>query len=181
MRTRLLERLEAKLIVVARIVLGLVFLSASLHKIVDPGSFARAMANYRLLPAELVNFFAVVIPWVELLCGVLLLLGQWVRTCSLLVSCMLVLFVVAVGASIIRGLDIHCGCFSGDSGRQVGLRLLAEDALYLVLSIFLAIRGREETRRRLWAWSFPGLKRKAERAAPAATPNVVVNRKGDER
>jgi len=98
MRTRLLERLEAKLIVVARIVLGLVFLSASLHKIVDPGSFARAMANYRLLPAELVNFFAVVIPWVELLCGVLLLLGQWVRTCSLLVSCMLVVFVVAVGA-----------------------------------------------------------------------------------
>jgi uncharacterized membrane protein YphA (DoxX/SURF4 family) len=147
MGTSLPERLEAGLILVGRILLGLVFLSASLSKIVDPASFSRAIANYRLLPPELVNFFAVVVPWVELLCGALLLLGQWVRTCSLLVSCLLVLFVVAVGASIVRGLDIQCGCFGGGSGRQVGLRLLAEDALYLVLSIFLTIRGRESERR----------------------------------
>jgi len=148
MRTGLPERLEAGLIVAARVVLGLVFLSAGLYKILDPGSFALATANYRLLPADWVNLFAVVIPWLEVLCGVLLFLGQWVRTSSLLLTCLLLLFVGAVGVSMIRGLDIHCGCFSAGSGRKIGLRLLAEDALYLMLSTFLFLRAREGTGRR---------------------------------
>jgi len=143
MRNRLQEKVEASLVLVARILLGVVFLWAAVEKIVDPGSFARAIANYRLLPAEAVNLFAVVIPWVELLCGALLLFGRWVRTSSLLVSGLLMLFLVAVGASMARGLDIQCGCFGAGSDRQVGLRLLVEDALYLVLALFLLLRGKE--------------------------------------
>jgi len=144
METAVPEKLEARIILAARIVLGLVFLFASLYKLADPESFARATANYRLLPSGLVNLFAVVVPWLELVCGLMLLLGQWVRTGSFVITSLLALFVAAVAVSMMRGLDIHCGCFSPGSGRQVGLRLLAEDAVYLVVSVFLVFRARDQ-------------------------------------
>jgi uncharacterized membrane protein YphA (DoxX/SURF4 family) len=140
-----MKNLESGLLVLARIVLALVFLSASFYKIADPGAFARAVANYRLLPGDLVNFFAATLPWVEAVCGILLLSGQWVRTASLLLTGLLLVFVVAVGISLGRGLDIGCGCFSPGSGRQIGWRLLGEDALYLILSLFLSVRTGDRT------------------------------------
>ena len=138
------EGFEKKLVLVARIVLGLVFLWASVYKIVDPGSFARSVANYRLLPEGWVNFFAVVLPWMEFLCALLLVFGQWVRTSSLVIAGLLSMFMVAVSLSMIRGLDIHCGCFDPRSGRKIGLRLLGEDALYTILAVFLIFRGGDE-------------------------------------
>lgn len=138
-----LEGFEKKLIGAARIVIGFVFLWASVNKIVDPGSFARSVANYQLLPEAWVNLFAVVLPWVELLCGLFLLFGQWTRTSALVVAGLLFVFMVAVGINMIRGLDVHCGCFDASSGRKIGLRLLLEDAFYIILALFLVFRGRD--------------------------------------
>jgi len=143
MDRNLVTGLETKIVWMARLTLGLVFLWASVHKILDPGAFARAVANYRMLPETWVNLFAVTLPWVEFLCALLLLSGQWVRTSSLMVSGLLVVFIVAVSFNMIRGLDIDCGCFDTDSGRKIGVRLLVEDTLYLVLCLFLIFRVKD--------------------------------------
>ena len=74
----------------------------------------------------------------------LLLTGQWVRSTSLVVAGLLVLFIGVVSVSMVRGLDIHCGCFSASTGRRVGFKLLGEDIFWLVLAVFVIFRGRDE-------------------------------------
>lgn len=128
---------------VARIVLGLVFLLYGLDKISHPGDFARAIANYRLLPEVLVNFVAVTLPWVECVCGLLLLSGQWVRSAALVSAFLLAVFVSAVSITLARGLDINCGCFHANEGRKIGFKLLGEDFLLLIAALFLILKGRD--------------------------------------
>ena len=125
----------------ARIVVGLVFLLYGLDKIAHPDDFARAIANYRLLPEALVNLVAVTLPWVELACGLLLLAGQWVRSAALVSAFLLCVFVVAVSITLARGLDINCGCLNTDAGRKVGVRLLVEDLLLIGAAAFLVLKA----------------------------------------
>lgn len=127
----------------ARIVVGLVFLLYGLDKIAHPDDFARAIANYRLLPEALINLVAVTLPWVECVCGLLLLAGQWVRSAALVSAFLLGVFVVAVSITIARGLDIACGCLDADSGRKVGFKLLVEDLLLLVAAAVLVVKARD--------------------------------------
>lgn len=126
---------------VARIVVGLVFLLYGLDKIAHPDDFARAIANYRLLPETLVNLVAVTLPWVEFVCGLLLLSGQWVRSAALVSAFLLSVFVVAVSITIARGMDINCGCLDASSGRKVGFKLLVEDVLLIGASAFLILKA----------------------------------------
>lgn len=126
-----------------RILLGLVFLLYGLDKIPHPDDFARAIANYKLLPDVFINLLAVVLPWVEVACGLLLLSGQWVRSAALVSAFLLVVFVIAVSVTLVRGLDISCGCFNTNEGRRIGLKLLGEDLLLLVMSFALILKGRD--------------------------------------
>jgi uncharacterized membrane protein YphA (DoxX/SURF4 family) len=128
---------------VLRIVLGVVFLLYGLDKITQPGDFAGAIANYKLLPEVFVNLLAVVLPWVEVSCGLLLIFGQWVRSAALLSGAMLVVFLAAVSIALLRGLDISCGCFNTDGGRKIGMKLLVEDLLLLAMSLVLVLKARD--------------------------------------
>jgi uncharacterized membrane protein YphA (DoxX/SURF4 family) len=97
-----------------RIGLGLVFIAASLDKIQNPQSFADNIANYRIMPYQLINPVAVALPWVEFVTGSLLVMGVWVRANALILSGMLILFSLAILQALMRNLDISCGCFSTD-------------------------------------------------------------------
>ena len=125
----------------ARIVVGLVFLLYGLDKIAHPDDFARAIANYSLLPEALVNLVAVTLPWVECVCGLLLLAGQWVRSAALVSAFLLGVFVIAVSITLARGLDIACGCLDADAGRKVGFKLLVEDLLLLGAAAVLVLKA----------------------------------------
>ena len=129
----------------ARIVVGLVFLLYGLDKIAHPDDFAQAIANYRLLPEVLVNLVAVILPWVELICGLLLLAGQWVRSAALVSAFLLGVFVIAVSITLARGLDINCGCLNAEAGRKVGLRLLSEDLLLIGAAALLVLKAGDRT------------------------------------
>ena len=73
-----------------RFVLGYVFIYASIGKIINPFDFSIAIQNYRILPDSLTNFMAIILPWMELYCGLFLILGIFSRvsagTLSLLTS-----------------------------------------------------------------------------------------------
>ena len=131
--------------IAARIAVGLVFLLYGIDKISNPDEFARAIANYRLLPDALVNPVAVTLPWVECICGLLLLAGQWVRSAALVSAFLLCVFLVAVSITLARGLDINCGCLNAEAGRKVGIRLLVEDLLLLGAAGVLILRVRDRT------------------------------------
>ena len=104
---------------------GLIFAAASLHKIAQPLQFAHIIENYRILPALLVNPAAIVLPWVELTCG-LLLIGGILREASASVLFVLAgIFILAVGFNLIRGVQFDCGCFG--SGHVPPWRVLLRD------------------------------------------------------
>jgi putative oxidoreductase len=94
-----------------QIALGAIFVAAALPKISDPPSFAHMVYNYRILPSPLINITALVMPWLELLCGLALILGVWVRPARNLVALMLVVFIVAISINLVRVNAIVCGCF----------------------------------------------------------------------
>jgi putative oxidoreductase len=94
-----------------QIALGAIFVVAALPKITDPPSFAHMIYNYRLLPAGLINVSALVMPWVELLCGLALILGVWRKAALSIIGAMLVVFIIAISINLARGNAIDCGCF----------------------------------------------------------------------
>lgn len=125
----------------ARIVLGVVFIYASAHKIMEPEGFAEAIANYQILPAALVNPSALLLPWVELVCGICLVFGVLSRGSALILAALLVIFIWALGFSIYRGLDISCGCFSTSNGGIGSMYAdIAADLLLLSIALWVLFR-----------------------------------------
>ena len=124
----------------SRVLLGAIFVYASLDKIVDPAAFAQAIANYQILPSSWVNVVALTLPWLELVSGICLIAGKLIRGSALLVTLMLVIFMGALGYSAYRGLDIACGCFSlnNEAAGRIYMDLLRDAALLAVALMVLS-------------------------------------------
>jgi hypothetical protein len=96
----------------ARYLLGGLLLWAAVSKLANPTAFLGSLYAYDLpLPAALLKVVAVVLPWLELLCGLLLLANAWPQTTLLFVAGLFGVFVVATAQAAGRGLEIACGCF----------------------------------------------------------------------
>ena len=115
-----------------RIILSVVFIYAGMEKISDPAGFSDSINNYKILPLFTVNFLAIILPWIELIAGVLLLFGIKVKENSFIISVLLSIFIIAIVISLIRGLNIDCGCFGTFSGSKVGIYKLIENSLLLI-------------------------------------------------
>jgi len=125
------------LLILFRIIVGFVFIYAGILKISDPAGFSDAINNYDLLPLSFVNFFAITLPWIEVVAGIFLLFGISVKENSFIISVMLVVFIFAIVISLGRGLNIECGCFGTSSGSKVGIIKLLENSLLLTFSFLL--------------------------------------------
>ena len=126
------------LIVILRIIIGGVFIWAGITKIVNPIGFIKDIQNYKLFPLNISLIIAIILPWVEFLCGICLLLGIRIKSSSFLTSFILALFIVIILITMIRGINIKCGCFGAHSG-QVGWTLLIQD-IVLFLMTFLTFQ-----------------------------------------
>jgi len=122
----------------ARLILGGVFIYASFDKILHPAAFAAAVYNYQILPAQLINLTALILPLLELILGVLLLSGIWVSGAVLGVNLLMVVFLSALIFNTARGLNISCGCFSTETTSS-GLSVLTvlRDVFFFCLSAYL--------------------------------------------
>ncbi|MCK4460369.1 MAG: DoxX family membrane protein, partial [candidate division Zixibacteria bacterium] len=117
-----------------RVVVGGVFVSASVYKIIDPGSFARSIWYYHVVPGSLINLLALVLPWVELAAGLGLMFGVLYRGAVVWVNFMTVAFIAAVTSAVARGLNIECGCFKAadDATGSAWQSLILDGALLLL-------------------------------------------------
>jgi uncharacterized membrane protein YphA (DoxX/SURF4 family) len=128
---------HANIALVARVVLGSVFIYASLDKIIHPDFFAEAVYNYQLSPEVAVNLVALWLPWLEFCCGVLLVLGLWVGGSILILNGLLLVFLSAIAINLARGLDIHCGCFTTRGSHSMTIFTLFRDFSFLFLALYL--------------------------------------------
>ena len=128
-----------------RLVLGGIFIYASLDKIVHPGEFARIIANYAILPDHLVTLPALVLPWLELIAGLFLVAGIWRRSSALWLSLLLLVFILALGVNALRGIDVSCGCFSTSAAdTENAWVLILRDLLILIPGLIIVFFGREK-------------------------------------
>jgi putative oxidoreductase len=117
-------------LVALRIALALLFIYAGMIKAFNVEAFAAQIDNYRLLPYFLSTLVAAILPWLEMLCGSLLLLRFWRKGAALGLAVLNVVFLFAVVSALARGLDITCGCFSlADTGMRIGITKLVENIL----------------------------------------------------
>ena len=120
-----------------RIIVAFVFIIAGIEKISDPSGFSTSIENYSLFPIFTINIIAVILPWIELIAGILLLFGVMVKENSAIISVLLILFTIAISISLTRGLNIECGCFGTTLGNQIGLIKIVENLLILIMSLIL--------------------------------------------
>ena len=102
--------------VVARLVVGGVWVAAGLLKLPDPTESVRAVRNYQLLPEAVVPLVGHALPVLEVLIGVCLILGVLVRASAVLSCVLLTGFIIGIVSAWARGLSIECGCFGGGGG-----------------------------------------------------------------
>lgn len=87
------------------------FALAGSLKLLDPAQFAEEIGNYRLFPALITRLAAVYLPWLELTLAVSLLLPRFRAVARGLAGALLGVFCAALASTLIRGIDVECGCF----------------------------------------------------------------------
>ena len=133
---------KGPLVILCRLVLGGVFIYASLDKIANPAEFAKAIGNYHVLPFGLEKLLALFLPWLELLTGILLIAGIMVDGATILIISMNIVFIFAISQALARGISIECGCFSvsTEGGSNIGFQTILRDFVYLIMAFIIFYR-----------------------------------------
>jgi len=132
----------------ARLVVGGLFIYMGLSKALHPVEFLKLVRQYDAIHAPLaLNLVAVALPWLEVLCGLLLVPGIAVRGTALMLAAMLVVFTTLIflralaiqkaGGVAFCSIKFDCGCGAGEvfiCGK------LVENVLLLAASVWLLLR-----------------------------------------
>ena len=121
-----------------RLYLGGLFIYASLYKINYTAEFAETIASYQLVPYWGINLMALIMPWTELLCGLMLILGFRTRASAALIAAMLVAFCLAIIATLLRGIPIGCGCFTTVED-PLSWKTLVRDLVWLAMALHVIV------------------------------------------
>jgi putative oxidoreductase len=93
------------------LIVGGIFIYAGLLKMLSPVRFASDIDNYKILPWTIGVALAFYLPWLEIFCGIALVLRFLYRGALLNLTALILMFIIATVAARVRGLDITCGCF----------------------------------------------------------------------
>ena len=122
---------------VGRLALGAIFIYAAFTKLHFNGGwhfgdyhffFGMVISSYNILPLGAVEWAARILPWFELLLGILLIAGVALRWTGLLACVLLLVFIGAMTRAYMNGLEIMCGCF-GNNEKLGPLTLLRDSSL----------------------------------------------------
>ncbi|MFQ5494579.1 MAG: DoxX family protein [Phycisphaerae bacterium] len=139
-----------------RLFLGGLFVWMGSHKIADPVEFLKQIKLYEVLPLtppHFLNATAIVLPWLEVICGLALIAGWRIRGAAACIAAMLAVFTPAI---YLRAWSIHttdgtpfmqiafdCGCGGGPV--IIWQKLLGNTGLLLLAVAALVWRCRRFT------------------------------------
>ena len=121
-----------------RLILGVIFIVASISKIQDIAKFVSTVASYGILPDSLAHLYGYIAPWAELFIGCALILGVFVRFSAAILIPLIISFIVASSYAIVNATGGSCGCF----GKFLTLShpvALTIDVLMLIASLILLL------------------------------------------
>jgi hypothetical protein len=128
---------------VARIVLGGVFLAAGVAKATSSGGrrFEASLRGFGF-GAAAARPVARLLPLIEIALAALLLAGAAVRVAAIATMALLVLFDAVIVRVLVRGDRVDCGCFGAASQRPVSIGTLGRNAALTVVAAVAAAEGR---------------------------------------
>src|SRR5271157_4987937 len=113
-----------------RLIGAAIWIVAGASKLPDLGAFAAQVDRYQLLPHFLGSLVAYILPFFEILLGIYLAAGLFVRASALAGTVLFAIFLAAQIQALIRGLTLDCGCFGALSKSPVSpLTILRDLAL----------------------------------------------------
>ena len=116
------------------LIIGGIFIYAGVIKALDPVQFANDIDNYKMLPWFVSVRLALYLPWLEILCGLAVIVHFLYRGGLSILTALIAVFIGATIFAKMRGLDITCGCFGHASQHWNFWQHLAVD-----LAIFIAL------------------------------------------
>jgi len=127
----------------ARLIVGGVWIYAGALKVGDPEASVAAVRAYQLLPMGLADTVGRVLPMLEIVVGVCLIVGLLTRVFGGLSALMQLAFIIGIASVWARGIEINCGCF-GDGGPNPNASEqypweIARDAGLMALSLLLVV------------------------------------------
>src|SRR5205809_4164051 len=129
---------------IVALIIGAIFIYAGVMKIFDPVGFANHIDNYKILPWALTVRLAFCLPWLEILCGLAVILGLLYRGALLVLTVLISIFIIASVIAKARGLDITCGCFGHASKYLSFFGHLALDFVLLGVLVALLFTNRAQ-------------------------------------
>ena len=123
-------------VLLLRFYIGGIFIYAGIHKINHTGQFLLAIATYGVVPFWACEILAEVLPWVELISGILLVAGIGARYAASLIGLLLVMFSYAIFINLLRHTKIPCRCFSA-GGSIISWWTFLRDIIWLLMAIYL--------------------------------------------
>jgi uncharacterized membrane protein YphA (DoxX/SURF4 family) len=125
-------------VLILRIALGAIFIYAAYTKLTESWRlFAAGIASYEVLPMWAVELLARTLPWFELLVGLLLIAGRWLRVSTVATSALLLVFFSLMVRAYVKGMTIDCGCFG--TGEAISWKTLLRDGGMLAGSLFVTV------------------------------------------
>jgi putative oxidoreductase len=134
---------------IVALIVGGIFIYAGVIKAIDPLRLAIDIDNYKMLPWAIGVRLAFYLPWLELLCGLALILRFFYRGGLLILTALTFIFIAASIIARVRGLDITCGCFGHASKNWSFSGHLALDLAILAALNALWISNRTSATRKL--------------------------------
>ena len=141
----------------ARLILGGVLVVAGALKVGALQSSIDAVRAYQILPWDVAEPVGIALPIIEIIVGVLLIVGAFTRWTGLIGALLMLAFIIGISSVWIRGINIDCGCFGGGgevSASQTSYPWeLLRDTGLLLLGAWLVWRPTSPLA--LDAWLFP--------------------------
>jgi uncharacterized membrane protein YphA (DoxX/SURF4 family) len=127
----------------ARLATGGVWVVAGAIKLPDPRESVFAVRAYELLPISMTETVGYLLPILEVVVGLLLIVGLLTRISAVVSGLLFVAFIIGIASVWARGIEIDCGCFGG-GGTSAGASSdypfeIARDVVLLALSAYLVI------------------------------------------
>jgi len=148
---------------IGRLVLGAIFVYAGIAKLIYPNThlwpmfflkfsvstnlsmFQQQVESYKMLSPELAGLLAHTLPFVEIVVGLMLLVGWRLKIWATLVTLIMIGFLGVVTRAYVLHMDISCGCF-GTPEKLTGMTIVRDasiSALALLMTCFVFIEARQ--------------------------------------
>ena len=133
-----------------RVILGITLIYASYYKILDPEAFSKNIHNYHITDnlVWVENLVALILPWLELILGVFLIFGVFLKGSTNITIGLLAFFIIILSQAVLRGIDVHCGCFKTEADvgvtdlRMELIKRIGEDFLYLGMAFVIKYKNK---------------------------------------